>query len=433
MLIVGFRKNFLPSLLSNIQTVERELMDMKRVACVLLILVLLTSLASAFAQEVVTDAALDPDAVKYLQIDLNAKGYMDGSADGVMGDATQKGIRRAQEDLGLPVTGYMTEQLNAALLKNAFPLEKESRNSYVYRMQTKLFSWGFLEEEPTGYFGQSTQDAVISFQKFTIDEVKERRQSELDETYGAMEVPEDVVVDMPLVDTDDYPCDGVLTRKWYDFLMEEYECPLITAKLDDDSVGVKLVQKRLHALGYLYSGFDGVFGSGTELALKYFQKKNGLPETGSCDEATSLALFSEDPAESEEYVMPYMATVVRNQSKVYITGWDGSGYNELVKVFTCSCGAPSTPTIEGTYYAVGPISEWYYMKSSNVWVRYAFQIKGNYFFHSVLFSNKGNKYPTSTSVKNLGRNVSHGCIRLAVDDIKWIYENCTKGMKVVIE
>ena len=93
----------------------------------------------------------------------------------------------------------------------------------------------------------------------------------------------------------------------------------------------------------------------------------------------------------------------------------------------------ATPTLAGTHYCEGPISEWYYMADSNVWVRYAFKIKGNYFFHSVLFHSKGAKYPTSTSVRNLGSNVSHGCIRLAVEDAKWIYENCDPGMKVIIE
>ena len=406
---------------------------MKRFACVLLMLALLVSFAPAFAQEAVTDAVLDTDAVKWLQIDLAAKGYLDGSADGILGEATQAAISRAQEALGLPVTGYMTEQLSSKLLDGAFPLKKESKNSIVYRMQQKLYSWGFLEEDPTGYYGQSTEDAVISFQNFTIDDITARLQSEADAAYEAIEVPEDVIVDRPLANTAEYPCDGVITEKWYQFLMEEYECPQITATLDDNSEGVKLVQKRLHALGYLYSGYDGVYGSSTQLAMKYFQRKNGLPETGSCDEATSEVLFSDNPAMSEDYVMPYMAKVIRKESRVYIYAWDGSGYNDEVKVFKCSCGAKKTPTITGTFYAIGPISEWYYMKSSAVWVRYAFQIQGNYFFHSVLFKNMGSKYPTSTSVKNLGKNVSHGCIRLAVDDVKWIYENCTKGMKVVIE
>ena len=64
---------------------------------------------------------------------------------------------------------------------------------------------------------------------------------------------------------------------------------------------------------------------------------------------------------------------------------------------------------------------------------YAFVIDGGYFFHSVLFNREGDTKPTNSSVANLGRNASHGCVRLAVDDAKWIYENCKPGMTVVIE
>ena len=408
---------------------------MKRFSCVLLLLALLASFVPSFAQETASDSTLDADAVTLLQVDLIAAGYLDGKADGVMGSATQEAIRAAEEAAGLPVSGYMTEELSASLLKDAFPLQRESRNSLVYKLQKRLYSFGFLEEEPTGYFGKSTEEAVQSFQELAYDDALAYMQRNADEAFAAAtaDLPDDVVVDQPLVNSSTVLSNGVMTEEWYNFLFNEYKFLKITAAKDDKSDGVKMVQKRLHALGYLYSGFDGVFGSGTELALKYFQRRNGLQETGVCDESTSSLLFSENPVKSDEYVMPYMAYVKRSKSRVYIFGWDGEGYNTPVKSFKCSCGKPSTPTLEGTYYAVGPISEWYYMASSNVWVRYAFQIKGNYFFHSVLFNRKGSKTPTSTSVRNLGSNVSHGCIRLAVDDVKWIYQNCTKGMKVVIE
>ena len=417
------------------QTVESELLHMKRFACVLLLLALLASCAPAFAQNIASDSTLDPDAVTLLQVDLIAAGYLDGKADGIMGSATQDAIRAAEEAAGLPVSGYMTEALSASLLKDAFPLQREARNSLVYRLQKRLSSFGFLEEDPTGYFGKSTEEAVKSFQELAYDDALAYMQRNADEEFAAAtaDIPDDVVVDQPLVNSETVRRDGVMTEDWYDFLFNVYEFPKVVAGKDDKSDGVKMVQKRLHALGYLYSGFDGVFGDGTELALKYFQRRNNLPETGTCDEVTSSVLFSENPVKSDEYVMPYMAYVKRSKSRVYIFGWDGEGYNTPVVSFKCSCGKPSTPTIAGTFYAVGPISEWYYMKTSNVWVRYAFQIKGNYFFHSVLFNRKGAKTPTSTSVANLGSNVSHGCIRLAVDDVKWIYQNCTKGMKVIIE
>lgn len=36
------------------------------------------------------------------------------------------------------------------------------------------------------------------------------------------------------------------------------------------------------------------------------------------------------------------------------------------------------------------------------------------------------------SYTGLGKRASHGCIRLMVDDAKWIYDNCGKGTEVVI-
>ena len=404
---------------------------MKRFASVLLLIALLASFIPAFAQEVAMDAVLDPDAVMYLQIDLAGKGYMKGDADGVLGDVTQAAIRKAQEAYGLPVTGYMTDQLTDALLQGAYPLQQDSQNRLVYRMQQKLYDWGFLEDAPTGYFGKNTKEAVEFFQSFALNDFAARMQEISDAAYAAMDRSADVIIDQPLYSEATIPCDGLVTEDWYNFILDEYELPVINVRTEDSGDGVKLVQKRLHGLGYLYSGIDGVFGSGTELALKYFQRKSGLAESGACDNATFFALFGENAPVSDEYVMPYMAYVERSKSRVYIYGWDGSGYNEEVKVFKCSCGAKKTPTITGTFYAVGPISDWYWMNDSAVWVRYAFQIQGNYFFHSVLYKKKGGS-PTSTSVKALGTNVSHGCIRLAVEDIKWIYENCTRGMKVVI-
>ena len=37
------------------------------------------------------------------------------------------------------------------------------------------------------------------------------------------------------------------------------------------------------------------------------------------------------------------------------------------------------------------------------------------------------------SESNLGRKASHGCIRLKIDDAKWIYDNCPYGTTVVIQ
>jgi lipoprotein-anchoring transpeptidase ErfK/SrfK len=60
---------------------------------------------------------------------------------------------------------------------------------------------------------------------------------------------------------------------------------------------------------------------------------------------------------------------------------------------------------------------------------YATQISGNYLFHSVLY------YPGSKSrIKDgrLGMGVSHGCVRLAIENAKWIYDTIPRGTRIVI-
>lgn len=54
--------------------------------------------------------------------------------------------------------------------------------------------------------------------------------------------------------------------------------------------GVTEIQTRLKAWGYYSGAVDGVYGSGTEKAVKYFQQKNGLSADGQCGAQTLAAL-----------------------------------------------------------------------------------------------------------------------------------------------
>lgn len=113
----------------------------------------------------------------------------------------------------------------------------------------------------------------------------------------------------------------------------------------------------------------------------------------------------------------YLIMVDRSTHRVGI--FSGSRYNwRAVKWFSCVTGAWSTPTITGSYQTTG------YKKpclSTDSRARYATQIYGGYFFHTILASNN-----------ELGQNLSHGCIRLAVPDAQWIYNNIGGGTRVVI-
>ena len=54
------------------------------------------------------------------------------------------------------------------------------------------------------------------------------------------------------------------------------------------------LQERLNTILSLKLDVDGAFGPKTEEALKQFQRKNGLPDTGIYDEQTHTALTGEE-------------------------------------------------------------------------------------------------------------------------------------------
>ena len=94
----------------------------------------------------------------------------------------------------------------------------------------------------------------------------------------------------------------------------------------------------------------------------------------------------------------------------------------------CSTGLNATPTPKGTYEAsTGPGARWHYFKKFDCWAQYASRIVGGILFHSVLYSEKDESTLRRGSVYALGTRGSHGCVRLAVEDAKWIYNNVSAG------
>ena len=118
---------------------------------------------------------------------------------------------------------------------------------------------------------------------------------------------------------------------------------------------------------------------------------------------------------------------------MYAYGLDENNeHTVLVRTMICSTGLNSTPTPKGTYQAsTGPGARWHYFKKFSCWAQYAYYIEGDIMFHSVLYNQKGGAV-TSSSVRNLGSKASHGCVRLKVEDAKWIYQNCPPNTKIIV-
>ena len=105
-------------------------------------------------------------------------------------------------------------------------------------------------------------------------------------------------------------------------------------------------------------------------------------------------------------------------------------HDKVVQNFICSTGKEGSDTPVGTY-TVKQRGQSFFSKQYQEGAYYWTQFQGDFLFHSVPFD-KNKKIEPEEAAK-LGSKASHGCVRLALEDAKWIYENIPKGTKVVIE
>lgn len=400
-------------------------------------------------------------AVADLQARLQALNYLDGKADGIFGDDTQAALQAFQSLNGLTPTGTLDSATQAALWSaqaapmptpEPTPLALGAEGDGVREVQNALRAYGFMTGSADGDFGKLTDEALKLFQEYLY--VVEGRtyysptatpeptptpsptpepEPTLLLSQGADEPPVNLVTPEPTATP--YAPDGIVSDALKAALdsFEVYRVDMERGSRDTNALGeVHRLQRRLASLNYLEGGVDGIFGGGTQSALKYFQKRNKLAETGVADEQTQRALFSESAVKSDRPRCMYLLKISVADQRVYAYKWVNGSYSQLVRTMKCSTGTTSDPTPLGTYQAGGPCGRWYYFQKFDCWAQYAYRINGPYLFHSVLYSEKDTSTLRQSSVNNLGRRASHGCVRLSVEDAKWIYNNCPAGTTVTV-
>ena len=385
-----------------------------------------------------------------LQNRLIALGFLRGSADGVYGEDTETAVSQFQRMNGLERTGIADPATQEKIFSDMGSLTTPSPdNPAVYgseaiRVQTKLAEWGFLSGSVDGVLGKKSSSAIVDFKEYVnvYNPVQPTPTPSPSPTPEPTPTPEPnampMVNDVLLPTVEPEPTPYVADDEIDDLLLAyvdgevEFEVYRQTVQSGDSNDEVRRVQTRLKQLNYLYPEADGTFGINTARALLYFQKKNGLSESGIADEATQRVLFSATAQKSEEYVFPYKLYVDISDQRVYVFKWDGSSYSIPERAMVCSTGKDATPTPLGTYQSYGQIDgEWHYFDEFNCYAKWAYAIVGGILFHSVTYSSS--KKLNQGSVRNLGRKASHGCIRLSVDDAKWIYDYCPYGTTVVVQ
>lgn len=105
---------------------------------------------------------------------------------------------------------------------------------------------------------------------------------------------------------------------------------------------------------------------------------------------------------------------------------------EVIKSFRCSTGLLGNQDNEtplGVFF-IQVKGESFFSDKFGEGAKYYIKFFSDYLFHSVPVDKNGNIIEEEE--KKLGKPASHGCIRLSMEDIKWMYDNIPEGTKVNI-
>ena len=139
------------------------------------------------------------------------------------------------------------------------------------------------------------------------------------------------------------------------------------------------------------------------------------------DMATAPAQVSLEKAD-----LPLRIYVSISQQRV--TVYDS--YGLIVKQFVCSTGTEGSETPVGTF-RTSTKGKSFYSKSVSEGGYYWTQFKGDYLFHSIPFDQNYKLKPEEAA--KLGTPASHGCVRLSIENAKWIYDHISRGTVVTIK
>lgn len=179
-----------------------------------------------------------------------------------------------------------------------------------------------------------------------------------------------------------------------------------------------------------------------ELALDHSAKNEILKDGNTQEIEPDTELVEKDSTELNEknvnskdendsvVEFPYYIRINRQQNCITIYTLDELGeYTVPYKAMICSTGLyNATPC---GIYQISTKYRWRELYG-NVYGQYATRIHGGVLFHSVPYYKKSKNALCTEKYNKLGQQASMGCVRLTVEDAKWIAENCPTGTTVEI-
>ena len=364
------------------------------------------------------------DDVSTLQYRLKDLYYLTSDATGIYDAATTAAVKSFQEDFGLEATGEADAKTQSLLFAAQYrPLKKGCTGDDVKELQTRLTVLGYYKGKVSGEYLDATEEAVRAYQEANGEEVT-----------GIADVDTLAVLLQASEESSDTTDTSTVMQGTVEY----------TERLAKGSTGtlVKQLQTRLTELGYYSGPISGNFLGKTMTAVKTLQKQNGVTVDGIVGEVTWNLIFNDASVVLPDATpkptptptpVPYAITVDVANQVTTVYGLDENGeHTVIVRQMLCSTGTKSNPSDPGDWVLTGRKAKWCYFPKWGGHARYWTRINSSIAFHSVIYNAVDTKALAKSSYKNLGKRVSHGCIRLTVDDAKWIYDNCGEGTVVSI-
>lgn len=187
----------------------------------------------------------------------------------------------------------------------------------------------------------------------------------------------------------------------------------------DSSAGCKMATGWIALSGsryYLAQGgdFQGAMATG-------WQRIDG---SWYCFKSNGVWISDSMNAKAQSYASRTNWLILVDTSRCVTSIYYGSQGNwDLNRRYVCSTGRAGTPTVIGEYEVFGKG----YSFGHGYTCYYYTQFYGDYLFHSSPYYVNSNRIMDPT----MGVPSSAGCVRLEIQNAKWIYDNIPYGTKVV--
>ncbi len=154
---------------------------------------------------------------------------------------------------------------------------------------------------------------------------------------------------------------------------------------------------------------------------------------------TALAYDELKNTDPDKY---YILLDLKNQIVTVFEKDDNGEYTKVVRRFICTSGRTEldplipedegTPTPSGLWKVGGHERFGEFTAFDNTFAQYWTQIVGGVYFHSIMYDRRDIDTLQGGAYRRLGSKGSHGCVRLYVEDAKWLYYYACPGTTVKV-